>query len=289
MNIIFICTGNTCRSPMAEGYLKSKAISDLNVFSRGLAADGSPVSKNSVIAMEEKGIDISKHISKPITIEDIQNADKLICLSNSHMNFLSQIPNAKEKLLLLGGGISDPYGADLTVYRQCRDEIISAINKIINIFSCQNFKVSFAKEEHLEQIAELEEACFSKPWSYEILKDAYKHGTQFLVCLKENKLLGYVGVNIILDEGYITNVAVFPEWRRQGVATEILKNLAKFTLNQKLSFLSLEVRVSNSSAIALYENFGFKIEGKRKQFYKNPSEDAYIMTKRFDSNENFSN
>lgn len=282
MKILFVCTGNTCRSPMAEGYLKSKNIPDFTVSSRGLAADGSPVSENSLKAMKEIGIDISKHVSKQITLEDIENADKIICLSQSHINFLEQIPNARQKLMILGDGISDPFGMDLDTYRQCRDEIFQAVDEVIKNLSEQEVKVIFAEEKHLKQIAELESVCFSEAWSYESLKSALEHGTRFLVCLKGNKLLGYVGVSIILDEGYITNVAVFPEYRRQGIATKILKTLTDFCARQSLSFLSLEVRVSNNNAISLYENFEFKIEGRRKQFYKNPSEDAYIMTKRFD-------
>ena len=76
MNIIFVCTGNTCRSPMAEGYLKSKNIEGLTVISRGVLADGSPISQNSEISMGEIGINLSGHISKQLSIEDINWADK---------------------------------------------------------------------------------------------------------------------------------------------------------------------------------------------------------------------
>ena len=76
MNILFVCTGNTCRSPMAEGYLRSKKLGGVTVLSRGLACDGSPVSLNSKTAMAEVGIDISGHISRQITDRDIKNADK---------------------------------------------------------------------------------------------------------------------------------------------------------------------------------------------------------------------
>ena len=85
----------------------------------------------------------------------------------------------------------------------------------------------------------------------------------------------------MLDEGYITNVAVFPQYRKQGVATALIKRVFELAQEKKLAFVSLEVRVSNSAAIALYEKAGFKEEGRRKSFYRDPREDALIMTKRF--------
>ena len=85
----------------------------------------------------------------------------------------------------------------------------------------------------------------------------------------------------MLDEGYITNVAVFPQYRKKGVATALIKRVFELAREKKLAFVSLEVRVSNSNAIALYKKAGFKEEGRRKSFYRDPREDALIMTKRF--------
>ncbi len=127
--IIFVCTGNTCRSPMAEGYLKSKNRKDLDIISRGLAADGSPVSENSVLAMKELGIDISAHTSKQLTFADIDETSVFICMSASHADILEGLGIDKMKLFVLG--ISDPYGADIEVYKKCRDEIIEGIDEFI--------------------------------------------------------------------------------------------------------------------------------------------------------------
>lgn len=127
--IIFVCTGNTCRSPMAEGYLKSKNRKDLDIISRGLAADGSPVSENSVLAMKELGIDISAHVSKQLTFADIDETSVFICMSASHADILEGLGIDKMKLFVLG--ISDPYGADITIYKKCRDEIIEGIDEFI--------------------------------------------------------------------------------------------------------------------------------------------------------------
>lgn len=127
--IIFVCTGNTCRSPMAEGYLKSKNRKDLDIISRGLAADGSPVSENSLFAMKELGIDISAHTSKQLTFADIDETSVFICMSASHADILEGLGIDKMKLFVLG--ISDPYGADIEVYKKCRDEIIEGIDEFI--------------------------------------------------------------------------------------------------------------------------------------------------------------
>ncbi len=275
MNILFVCTGNTCRSPMAEGYLCAKNIKNINASSCGLFADGSPVSQNSALAMDEIQIDISSHISKQITKADIENADRIICMSPSHKQTLESIGVTNAEVL--GGGIFDPYGQDLESYRLCRDQIIKEIDKLF-----PNVTVSQIEHRHIKEIARLEKECFSTPWSEQTIEDAFKTGTRFFVAQKDNSVLGYVGISAILDEGYITNVAVFPEARQQGVASALLNSLFEFAKENSLSFISLEVRESNNAAISLYQKFGFKTEGKRKNFYSNPQEDALIMTKRFD-------
>lgn len=127
--IIFVCTGNTCRSPMAEGYLKSKKRKDLEIVSRGLAADGSAVSKNSALAMKELGIDISNHKSKQLTFADINENSVFVCMSASHSDILEGLGLDKMKIYVLG--ILDPYGSDLDTYKACRDEIIAGIDEFI--------------------------------------------------------------------------------------------------------------------------------------------------------------
>lgn len=273
MNVLFVCTGNTCRSPMAEGYVNNK-FNNITAKSCGLCAKGSPVSQNSKTAMSEIGIDISEHLSAPLSREFINWADKIICMSHSHKQMLDSIGVKSE---VLGKGISDPYGKDLETYRLCRDEIIKEIDKLF-----YNFKIVALDYCHIKEIAKLEKVCFSTPWNEQGILDSFKAGTHFFVCENDDKVLGYVGISAIIDEGYITNIAVFPAYRNKGVASALLKHLEKFAKEQSLSFISLEVRESNAAAISLYKKFGYTLQGKRKGFYSDPKEDALIMTRRFD-------
>lgn len=282
MKVLFVCTGNTCRSPMAEGYLKSLALG-VEVLSRGLAADGSPVSENARKVMAEKGIDLKEN-SSLVSIEDIKAADKIIVMSPSHMEFLK--PYANEKLQILGNGIFDPFSLGEDEYRICRDEIITAIDGMVKKGEFCEVVVTAVTLEDIAKIARLEEICFSEPWSANAILESLSHGTRFFVAKKNDELLGYVGISVVLDEGYITNIAVFPSWRGRGVGKALINAVTNMAEENALSFVSLEVRQSNAAAIALYEKTGFVTEGKRKAFYRHPTEDALIMTKRFERNEN---
>lgn len=279
MNILFVCTGNTCRSPMAEGYLDFKNIDGLNVKSRGLAATGDCISENSKKAMAEIGIDLVG-FSESLTRADLVWADKIYCMSLSHKTAVSMFAG-EDKVFVLGDGISDPFGGDLETYKKCRDEIIKFIDELIEKGEFDEIYISKIEREHISQIAKLEKICFSEPWSEEVLLDAYSKGTKFFVCVKGKKVLGYVGINCILDEGYITNIAVFPEYRGKGIGNALLNRVFSEARDLELSFVSLEVRESNFGAISLYEKNGFKEAGRRPRFYRDPEETAIIYTKEF--------
>lgn len=281
MNILFVCTGNTCRSPMAEGYLKSLCLDNVNVKSKGLSSNGENVSENSVIAMSEIGIDIGNQVSEQLELYDIAWADKILCMSESHKTVICLYGDEK-KVSVLGNGVPDPFGQDIEAYKKCRDYITDAINDLAESGFFSEIAVVSIEREHISKIAELEKICFSQPWSVDSLLDAYKNGTKFFVAVQNKKVLGYIGISCILDEGYITNVAVFPEHRKKGVGTALLNRVFSLSSDLKLAFVSLEVRVSNLNAISLYEKSGFKLEGRRKNFYDNPKEDALILTKRFE-------
>ncbi len=131
-------------------------------------------------------------------------------------------------------------------------------------------------EEDLAQIAEIELECFSLPWTVEMLKSQISDKHTFLAAVSGDEILGYIGLMFVLDEGYISNVAVSEKYRGNGVASELLAELLE--RSKKLAFLTLEVRASNDAAISLYEKFGFSVVGTRKNYYEKPKEDALIMT-----------
>ena len=137
--------------------------------------------------------------------------------------------------------------------------------------------------DHLDEIAELERICFSTPWSRNMLAEELDNAcSAFLVALDDSdKVVGYAGLQVVLDEGYIANVAVRPECRRRGIAAKLLQVFLDFAQANRLAFLTLEVRASNYEAIALYGSRGFRSVGRRKNYYEHPREDAIIMTKEF--------
>ena len=135
---------------------------------------------------------------------------------------------------------------------------------------------------HIPQIAALERKCFSTPWTENMLEDAlFDSQASFIVAEAEDgSILGYAGLHVIVDEGYIDNIAVEEAARRHGVASALLDVYCRFGA-VNLAFLTLEVRKSNLPAIALYEKFGFQQAGLRPGYYQRPREDAVIMTREF--------
>ena len=152
----------------------------------------------------------------------------------------------------------------------------------------KNVRIVPMTSAHLDEVADLERVCFSTPWSRNMLAEELDNAcSAFLVALDDDgSVVGYAGLLVIADEGYITNVAVRPESRRGGVAGQLLDVFLNFAAANQLAFLTLEVRESNYAAIALYGSRSFRSVGRRKNYYEHPKEDAIIMTREFgDGNE----
>ena len=132
-------------------------------------------------------------------------------------------------------------------------------------------------ERHLTALEAIEKACFHAPWSEKMLREELGKGI-FLVAERDGQTVGYVGCQTVLDEGYITNVAVSPDCRRQGIARMLIDTLTAQAREHGLAFVTLEARASNAPAIALYEGAGFRRVGVRRNFYTAPTEDAVLMT-----------
>lgn len=131
---------------------------------------------------------------------------------------------------------------------------------------------------HIPAVAHLETLCFSLPWSAYLLQESMKTGV-FWVALQgaTGELCGYTGLTAVVGEGSVNNIAVAPTHRGCGIGKLLLDTMITYT-DAHLEFLTLEVRPSNTSAIALYEGGNFKHIARRKNYYSSPKEDALIMT-----------
>jgi ribosomal-protein-alanine N-acetyltransferase len=135
-------------------------------------------------------------------------------------------------------------------------------------------------DAHVAQIAELEELCFSDPWSENSVASELNNPLSlWLVALDGATVAGYVGSQSVLDGADVMNIAVHPDYRRQGIARELVTGLADALAEKGVKSLALEVRQSNAPAIALYEQLGFQQVGLRPNYYRNPRENALILRK----------
>lgn len=135
-------------------------------------------------------------------------------------------------------------------------------------------------EHHVPQIALLEQECFADPWSQQsIASELHNPLSLWLVAQEGQTLLGYVGSQTCQDETDMMNIAVSPASRRQGVARALIEALVSALRQCGSKQLTLEVRASNGPARQLYESLGFLQVGLRKNYYRNPKEDALILRK----------
>ena len=138
-------------------------------------------------------------------------------------------------------------------------------------------------EGHVKAVAELEKICFSDPWSENSVASELKNKLAlWLVAEEEGKVAGYIGSQTCTDESDVMNVAVHPDFRRRGIAESLVNALVDELKAIESRCLTLEVRASNVPAISLYEKLGFAEIGRRKNYYRNPREDALIMRKEWE-------
>ena len=278
--IMFICSGNTCRSPLAEGlfkkYLQENNITDIEVGSAGVGAfPGDAVSINSILVASNRGVDISDHRARNVNPEHLITTDLFFCMSDSHKQVLLRHCD-EEKIIVLN--VPDPYGRPIEAYEECAKQLEGQFSKILETIQNTTY-IREMTESDIQEIAELEKECFSEPWSEDSLKDELTNETARFYVLRDNeKLLGYIGANNICGEVYITNVAVSGACRGKGYGKKLVNHLLKQSELEKALFVTLEVRESNENAINLYEKCGFKKIGERKNFYSKPTENALIYT-----------
>ena len=138
-------------------------------------------------------------------------------------------------------------------------------------------------ESHVSQVAQLEKLCFRDPWSENsVASELNNKLALWLVALEGEQVAGYIGSQTVLDETDMMNVAVHPDYRRKGIAEALVLELVQQLKVLQSRCLTLEVRASNAPAIALYEKLGFSQIGRRKNYYRNPREDALILRKEWE-------
>ena len=140
------------------------------------------------------------------------------------------------------------------------------------------------KEEDLSMIEEMEQILFSSPWRledflYEINENAFSHN---YVVEDNNEIVGYVGLWIMYEQSQITTIGVHPKHQRKGIGQMMMEKMIEESLNNHCVTMSLEVRVSNDKAIALYKKYGFETVALRKNYYEDNHEDAYLMIKQME-------
>lgn len=129
------------------------------------------------------------------------------------------------------------------------------------------------------RVLEIERMSFTSPWSEAaFLQEVHKHYALSQVAGFRHEVIGYMCVNYLFDEGHILNLAVHPDFRRQGVAAFLMKDALNILKEKGCRFLYLEVRVSNLAAKTFYERLGFRVVAFRKRYYVSPEEDAALMT-----------
>ena len=132
----------------------------------------------------------------------------------------------------------------------------------------------------VSKIAKLEEICFNDPWSENsIASELDNKLSHWLVAVEDDNVVGYVGSQTVLGETDMMNIATHPDYRKQGIATRLILGLVDAQEKRGSHSLMLEVRASNETAISLYRKLGFSEVGRRKNYYRNPKEDALILRK----------
>lgn len=286
ITVTFVCTGNTCRSPMAEGIFKKLAyakLPQLRVQSVGISTvDGLSVTGKSAKACAEIGIDISNHKSKKLDLQTLQETDIFFVMTSLHSNALQNMGVSSDKIYI-PNPVFDPYDADIEIYRRCRDTLMTECSRFLQRFESQFMQITPLTTDNIPTVAELEQACFVHPYTEKMLTDSLAmDNTHYFVATVNSQVLGYIGMEQPADEGYIFNVAVFPEYRGNGIGKALVDYLVDFGVQNNLYMLTLEVRESNTPAINLYQKCGFKKVGERKNYYSSPTENAILMTKFFE-------
>ena len=140
-------------------------------------------------------------------------------------------------------------------------------------------RIELMTADHLDGVEALEKSCFSHPWLRQSLESELENEQSlFYAAVGDGRVVGYIGMSFVLDEGHIYNVAVDEDHRKKGIGSALIRTLVTYCKKEGFAFLTLEVRESNTAARSLYQHFGFIKVGERKNYYSDPTENAVLMT-----------
>ena len=262
----------------------------VNADSRGLAADGSPISENAVTALREKGYPCEENRpSRQLTAEDAERADRIVTVTPAHAQILrNALPQFADKIIPMPLPISDPYGGDLPVYRRCLSDIEAALDLLFGMETVNGsqpektrsgVKITDASPDLLEEIAAMELRAFAVPWSMKTFEGAFAaDNVTILAAMDEDgTLMGYACLLVIAPDGELMNIAVDDRFRGRGIGSALMEAVLERAARLGAEDVFLEVRESNAPARHLYEKYGFETLGRRKKYYQKPVEDAILM------------
>ena len=276
-DIVFVCTGNTCRSPMAEAIFNS-VTGEHTAGSAGIAVSfPQGAAKNSKEAVLRYGTDLDNHTARQLTSEILDEASLIITMTHSQKEMLSQYAD-HSKLMTLAEfagekeDVNDPYGGDIDIYLKTAEKIYDYVLK--GLFARADFII--AEPDDAKKISQMEKEIFPDAWSENSVISAIER--QSVMVLKScGVILGYCIFMYAADEGEILRIAVSDKLRRYGLGKKLLICVIEELKKHGCTNVFLEVRSSNLSAISLYKSVGFEEIGVRKNYYKDNGEDAKLF------------
>ena len=284
--ILFVCSGNTCRSPMAAALLNSLGDADFLATSAGLQAfAGDEMTKNALEALtlcgtpEHPDNPYGRHRSSPIHPLHLEQADIVVGITAKHCEILqAAFPEFAHKIIPFPSDIPDPYGGDRHTYLTCLAKLRLGVYELYRAWKKgENGVVPMIKSD-IPAVLDIENKSFSVPWSEDSFRVSLENPcTHLWVALVDGEVAGYSAHMVLFEDAELYNIAVSPDHRRMGLGQKLLSHVIDDCKKRGGEELHLEVRDSNLAARTLYEQNGFAIEGKRKNYYQKPTEDAILM------------
>ncbi len=293
--VLFVGHSDTRVTPLCAAIMKylciNKEVENIEFSSSGFwAMEGQSVHPSLLRSAGEIGIDLSQYKSHYVTMEDIQSAS-LIVPQDAMVarGVASALGEGNKEKIYRPMHVYEPDNSAVQVFRRSREECLAFCEKLLKklvVTEKEREKVASVvvyrpvTKEEAEQVLLLEEACFSHPWTLaNIESEIDKENSIFLGAFFEGKMVGYASLYHVAGAGFMNNVGVHPDYRHLGIGETLMQQLETLSLEIDLKIISLEVRSKNKVAIGMYEKLGYKKRGQRPLFYRDPMDDADIMTK----------